>query len=154
GDAKYLDASINSFNYERHWFDAEAANWPDFRSETGRGQRKRPLSFSTFWCHGAPGIAFSRLRAFEILGDEMCRKEATTALQTTYKITARWLHSGAGNYSLCHGLAGNSEVLLYGSQVLGQELAVGSGLALEVATAGIERYARFGLSWPCGVGVG
>src|SRR5262249_27256716 len=76
GDSKYHRAAERAFDYERHWFDADVGNWPDFREEPSQGKRsKRSLSFATFWCHGAPGIALSRLRAYEILKDETCKAE-------------------------------------------------------------------------------
>ena len=139
GDSKYCSAAEQALSYERHWFDAEAGNWPDFREEPGQGKRrKRPLSFATTWCHGAPGIALSRLRAYQILKDETCKAEARIGLQTTHKMVEMWLASETGNYSLCHGLAGNAEVLLYGCQVLGQEWIDGFMLAHTVANTGIE----------------
>jgi lantibiotic modifying enzyme len=155
GDAKYRRGAEHAFQYERYWFDAEAGNWPDFRGERAQGKRcKRPMAFATSWCHGAPGIALSRLRAYEILKDPTCQAEAMTALQTTRQTVETVLHSGMGNYSLCHGLAGNAELLLQGYQVLGQEWADGYALAHEVANIGIETYAARGLSWPCGTGGG
>ena len=153
--SKYLEAAEQAFRYERHWFDAATDNWPDFREEPARGKRgKRPLSFAAYWCHGAPGIALSRLRAYELLRDEACKDEASSGLRTTRETTEAILRSGIGNFSLCHGLAGNAEVLLYGSQVLGQHTTGGSGLTHEVAHHGIERYAKRGHSWPCGTGSG
>jgi class II lanthipeptide synthase len=155
GDPKYRHAAEQAFNYERNWFDADAGNWPDFRDEPGQGKRgKRPLSFATAWCHGAPGIALSRLRAYEILKDETCKSEAIAALLTTYRTVEEWLSAAGGNYSLCHGLAGNAEVLLYGCQVLGSEWSDGVALAHSVANAGIETYAKRGHVWPCGTGRG
>jgi hypothetical protein len=155
GDSKYQEAAELAFQYERSWFDIEAGNWPDFRKEPGQSYRsKRPLSFATAWCHGAPGIALSRLRAYEIINDETCKAEASTALQTTFKMIETSIHSGTGNYSLCHGLAGNAEALLYGSQVLGQEWADNSVLAQEVGNIGIETHAKREHQWPCGTGGG
>jgi hypothetical protein len=155
GDSRYREAAEQAFRYERYWFDSAAGNWPDFREEPGQGKRgKQPLSLVTFWCHGAPGIALSRLRAYEGLRDETCKDEAIIALQTTCEMTERTLRSGVGNFSSCHGLAGNAEVLLYGHQVLGREWADGHVVAFEVANAGIERYAKRGHSWPCGAGGG
>ena len=87
-----------AFAYERAHFDASEGNWPDLRDEPGgtrRGQR-----YMTAWCHGAPGIALSRLRAYELLGDETCKDEAITALQTTRKWIETTLASGLSNYSL------------------------------------------------------
>jgi hypothetical protein len=154
-DSRYLRAAQQAFRYERYWFDATAGNWPDFREEPARGRRgKRPLSFATSWCHGAPGIALSRLRAYEVVRDETCKDEATTALRTTREMVERTLRSRIENFSLCHGLAGNAEVLLYGYQVLGQDQAPLSELAHHVAYDGIQRYATRGHSWPCGTGGG
>jgi hypothetical protein len=152
-DSRYLRAAEQAFRYERYWFDAAAGNWPDFREEPARGRRgKRPLSFATFWCHGAPGIALSRLRAYEVVRDETYKDEATTALRTTREMVERTLRSGIRNFSLCHGLAGNAEVLLCGYQVLGQDRASLSEVAHDVAYDGIQRYATHGHSWPCGTG--
>jgi lantibiotic biosynthesis protein len=154
-ESRYLGVAEQAFQYERFWFDAAAGNWPDFREEPARGKRgKHPLSFATFWCHGAPGIALSRLRACEVLSDETCKEEAITALRTTRGATEAALRSGVGNFSLCHGLTGNAEVLVYGRQALGTEWADSSALAYEVANAGIETCVSRGLPWPCGTGIG
>ena len=151
GDARYQAAADRAFGYERRWFDASARNWPDFRrSRSQNGQRSRPATFATTWCHGAPGIALSRLRAVELTGDEACRHEAEVALETTRQMVERSARSGKANWSLCHGLAGNAEVLLIGRDVLGERWNRVSALAQAVAHGGIERYAKRGHGWPCG----
>jgi hypothetical protein len=155
GDSEYRLAAEKAFEYERHWFDVERGNWPDFREESAQGKRgQRPLSFKTYWCHGAPGIALSRLRAYEALDDKTCEAEATAALQATRRAVELELYSGVGNYSLCHGLAGNAEVLLLGHGALGEELTDDPSLAFEVACNGITRYATSGHMWPCGTSGG
>lgn len=155
GASEYRRGAVQAFQYERYWFDSTAGNWPDFREEPTRVKRgTRPLSFATYWCHGAPGIALSRLHASDVLHDETCEEEALIALQTTRETVETALRSGIGNFSLCHGLTGNAEVLLYGCQALGKDRADASGLAYEVAGDGIERYATSGRSWPCGTGGG
>jgi hypothetical protein len=155
-DPKYLRAAEQAFLYERYWFDVAARNWPDFREEPARGKRgKRPLSFATYWCHGAPGIALSRLRAYEILYTKTCEYEAIAALQTTRETIEATLRSGTENFSLCHGLTGNAEALLYGYQVLGRDrMDEEIGLVYKVAYDGIEKYATARHSWPCGTGGG
>lgn len=153
GETRYRLGAEGAFNYERHWFDRTAGNWPDFREEVGKGRRRNsPLSFASLWCHGAPGIALSRLRAFHLLGDDTCKAEAITALETTRNTISRWLESGTENYSLCHGLTGNAETLIYGCEVLGAEVEEDHKLIAEVANAGVERYEKPGASWPCGSG--
>jgi len=49
------------------------------------------------------------------------RDEALVALRKTARETCKMLNSGTGNFSLCHGLAGNCEILLYGKHVLEKE---------------------------------
>src|SRR5262249_15431100 len=109
-----------------------------------------PASFATAWCHGAPGIALARLRAHQLLKTDIYRTEAITALQTTREAVETGLLTGTGTYCLCHGLAGNADILLHGHQLLGKEGAKGETLARKVARAGIERYAQTGREWPCG----
>jgi lantibiotic modifying enzyme len=151
GDERYRALVNQTFGYERRWFDAGARNWPDFRQiRSRRTQSSRPATFATTWCHGAPGIALSRLRAVELTGDEDCRHEAQVALETTRQVVERSARAGKANWSLCHGLAGNAEVLFIGREVLGKRWDGLAALAREVAYGGIERYANRGHAWPCG----
>jgi len=148
-------AAERAFDYERHWFDAREKNWPDFRKARAPGRSKRnalsPWQFAGFWCHGAPGIALARLRAHELLNDESYRVEALIGLDTTARRIEADLLNGANNFSLCHGLAGNAEILLDGSRLLGSDADVQSHLAYEVAQVGMQRYTGKAATWPCGL---
>lgn len=152
GDSRYRHAALEAFRYERSWFDPDQGNWPDFREDArlGRAQGRTPF-FSTFWCHGAPGIALSRLRAYEILGDEECRVDALIALRTTRESVERWLENGAGNFSLCHGLGGNAATLACGSRILGEAWPEGTVIARRVGSFGIATQAGHETAWPCGI---
>jgi lantibiotic modifying enzyme len=153
GEATYLETAKLAFQYERYWFDSEVGNWPDFREGLLLKDREQPRSFSTFWCHGAPGIALSRLRAYEVFNDQMCKAEALIALNTTCKAIDSALYAGTGNFSLCHGIAGNAEALLYASKVLGLEHGYGASMILKIANAGMECYGHRGV-WACGTHTG
>jgi lantibiotic biosynthesis protein len=144
----FLAAAEGAFAYERTMFDPRAANWPDLRNEIPGLLGRR--SFVSLWCHGAPGIALARLRALE-LGDaeESSRGEALVALETTRGAVERELAHG-GNFSLCHGLAGNAEILQEGVMALGGDRAEDAALVLRVAEEGIERYGAPAHPWPCG----
>jgi len=143
----YYTAAMMGFNFERLHFNAQLQNWPDLREQPTAG----PLTYGEAWCHGAPGIALSRLRAWQLTGDESFRQEAEMALATTHRslYTALNSPSTSANFSLCHGLAGNADIMLQGSQILN------SALYYQVAEAaghyGLERYHRTGLHWPSGV---
>src|SRR5262249_30412330 len=150
GEAKWRTVAERAFDYERHWYDAAAGNWPDFREKPASGARSAPCV--AYWCHGAPGIALSRLRAFQLLNDATCREEARVAVRTTQSAVEQALRSRGENFSLCHGLAGSAEVLRSGALVL-QEQAPATA-ALEVARLGLAIHARPGQTWPCGTGAG
>ena len=57
--------------------------------------------------------------------------------------------AGQGNYSLCHGLAGNAELLTYASQVFGD--GEYKSIADQVGQMGIEQFQKNNVPWPCGV---
>jgi lantibiotic modifying enzyme len=150
GKPRFREAAEAGFAYERSWFDADTGNWPDLRDQP-RGARNEgyPLPCLAFWCHGAPGIALSRLRAAELLGDDTLRREAAVGLATTRETIADAVETGIGNFSLCHGIAGNADVLLEGERAgLGE--ASDLDLLTQAAELGAERYARAGRAWPCG----
>jgi lantibiotic modifying enzyme len=146
GEAKFRTAAEAAFAYERSLFDPQARNWPDLREHVLRDwPADAAPPCTTLWCHGAPGIALSRLRACELGVRNGCEEEARIALETTSASLRHQLDSG--NYSLCHGLAGNGEVLAEGAALFEEEPT----LTHEVASAGIDRYLETGAPWPLGV---
>jgi lantibiotic modifying enzyme len=145
GKAEFREAAHRAFAYERSLYDAEARNWPDLRNTAGGKVRER--SFATFWCHGAPGVALARIRAMELGGGDFIDLEAKTALDTTRSSVREGLESGQANFSLCHGVCGNAEVLLEGPRALSTEAIA---VAEEVAELGSRMYASNPMAWPCG----
>lgn len=156
GDAMYREAAARAYAYERAWFSGDEANWPDLRELPPGTKPTDPYSrsFMVAWCHGAAGIALSRLRAWEVLGDEACRTEAIAALDTTKRVVEADLRDGVVDFSLCHGLGGNADVLLHGHQALGPERWNGLEVATAAGKAGIESYGRGTVPWPCATGLG
>ncbi|GCE46887.1 lanthionine synthetase [Thermosporothrix hazakensis] len=108
GEERYLEAARKAVAYERSLFSEAEQNWPDLRDLPGRSREQQ--SFMVAWCHGASGIALSRLGMLSCMDDAMLRAEIGAALKTT-------LIRGFGlNHSLCHGDFGNLEALLLASQ--------------------------------------
>lgn len=164
GEGQYRYTAEQAFLYERHFFSAEESNWPDLRhTELGEYQfegrmdelrdRQRsgnplppqPPRYMAAWCHGAPGIGFSRLRAYQLLGDPLYLEEARASFVNVEASIADEL---AMNYSLCHGRGGNAETLVEGARILGDPSIVRPAEA--IALSGIERYENAGVPWPCG----
>jgi hypothetical protein len=150
GMARYRQVAEQAFTYERHWFDAEALNWADFREKLSPRRSVRPPFHAAYWCHGAAGITLSRLRAYTLLGDATCRAEALVGLRTTRRAVHAALPLASTNYSLCHGLAGQAEVLRAGSQDLDAAASDAAALADQVAATGLRQHGLDPATWPCG----
>jgi len=138
---EFLIASQGGFNYERLAFDPRQQNWPDFRADTGAVD-----SCGLAWCHGAPGIALSRIEALKIQPSDAMETELKVALNTTARsINNMLLNSENANFSLCHGIAGNADILL------SSEAAEFMNLAEVVGELGIRMYHQNNRSWPTGL---
>lgn len=143
GAGEMIEAAHQAFRYENRWFRTAEDNWPDFREEDGD---EAPSCVA--WCHGAPGIGLTRLRAVE-LGFDAYRADADAAMRTTRSSLAdrdTWID---GDFSLCHGRAGLGEALRYASLVLSEPGL--AELVADAAAAGAARFADDPDSWPCGV---
>ena len=150
GEGRFREAGEQAFAYERHWFDAARGNWPDLRDPqlSGMPAPADGPAFMTAWCHGAPGIGLARLRAWEILGDDRCRREAEVAIGTTLASLDGGAEMSQNNYSLCHGIGGNCDLLLDGAAALGNP--AWRERAERLARQAIVTYEEQKLPWPCG----
>lgn len=144
-DSRFLEGALSGFAYERQCFSAEKQNWPDFRSFASTSPQQ--LGYSLAWCHGAPGIGLSRIRAFALTKDETYRREAESALSGTYQPLA--MSSASDGYSLCHGLGGNAEAFIVAADVLGGEHY--RTVAEAVGDRGLQSIYLNRNPWPCGV---
>ena len=127
-----FEMADRAFAYEMSFF-SEEFGWPDLRkfysSETEkqvfyRQYQKGNFSFfSNFgqmnvWCHGAPGLGLSRIRAFELTGKKAYLHQYRQAYdQFIKKFENLSYHTGI-NYTYCHGLCGDWDLLLEGFRVL------------------------------------
>ncbi len=190
GESRFRDTALEAFGYERALYDERVRNWPDLREGVAGAHSEGP-TYSTYWCHGAPGIALSRIRALELEArasggpapggaswgaapvgvngraapvgvskgpagrasggaaepaDDL-RAEAAVALETTAAWVRAALAAGSVGWSLCHGVAGNAEIVEEG-RGLGPPTP---SLAERVAAHGIDRYRTAESGWPSGV---
>ena len=139
GEQVYRYGAYQAVAYERNVYMHSEQNWPDYRCNEmwramvpggienlradvryGNLPRHNVTSMMTAWCHGAPGIGLARVRAFEIDGERRLLAEARAAIDTT----KRSLQYERANYSLCHGHAGNAEIVLRASQSSGMNVDV------------------------------
>ncbi|MGI8744285.1 MAG: lanthionine synthetase LanC family protein [Bryobacteraceae bacterium] len=149
GRSDFLEAAMQGIRYEQSWFQSDVENWPDFRGQpVTRPDGTARYNCALAWCHGAPGIALGRLRAYQITRDPEIRAQAEAAVRSTARALAASI-PGQESYCLCHGAGGNAESLIYASRVLGERTYMRA--AEQSGVRGIELYHRAGLNWPCGV---
>ena len=149
GEDCFREAATEAFAYERHLFSKQHGNWPDLRDMSVLGVKDSPdPSFMAAWCHGAPGIGLSRLRAAEILGDDELRREAEVGLATTTAYFQNLDQQRATGFSLCHGDAGNADILLAASRMGGTPEM--RETAERVGRYGKARFHDTRRGWPCG----
>ncbi len=162
GDARFGAAAREAFRYERSWYSSHHGNWPDLREAAIDSPPEATHPYLSQWCHGAPGIALVRLKAAEALGDPILYQEAATALRTTIFATNLALGNSGFSFSLCHGLAGNADVLLEGiaaSRVVPDlllnesEIQEAERLVARIADHGRITYASGQRPWSCGIPV-
>jgi lantibiotic modifying enzyme len=152
GRPDFFDAARQGILYEQSWYQPQMENWPDFRGQpASQPDGSSRYSCSLAWCHGAPGIALGRLRAFQLTQDPEMKAQAETAIRSTMRGLAASI-PGQESYCLCHGIGGNTEALVLGSGILGDANLLRQ--ANQAGLRGIELYQRAGLNWPCGVNGG
>jgi len=114
GEIRFQEAALEAFKYEEGLFSAERKNWPDLREaeERSRTNEECEDAFRVGWCHGASGIALTRVRSLRHVDNAQIRAEIDAGLDTTLN------HGFGGNHSLCHGDLGNLEPLLQASEIV------------------------------------
>ena len=147
GDARFAETAERGVAYEQRWFSPRHRNWPDFR-ELPIDAPETQWGYSATWCHGAPGIALARVRAWELTRRPEYREQAEIALQAT-AATLQTAAPGMESWCLCHGTAGNADVLLTAAERLGD--ASWQEAIAPAAARGVATYETGGLPWPPGV---
>lgn len=108
GESSFREAALEAEAYETSVFQPDACNWPDFRYPPN----ERGYRHTTAWCHGAPGIALSRLATLPILDTPQVRLDVAHGLRTTRLAGTQVLDT------VCCGAMGRAEVLLVAAREL------------------------------------
>lgn len=126
GERHHFFCAAEGLRYEDGFLRPAGSPWPDLRCQAvaehlvdGRmAELRKKVAAGTFdpgepsamdaWCHGAPGIGLVRERFLAVTGLDSWRASVARAAEATKAI----LESGeATNFSLCHGICGNAEIL-------------------------------------------
>jgi lantibiotic modifying enzyme len=112
-DRELLVTARGAFAHEDTLFEPERGNWLDLRFVESVEQAKAKSDNPVAWCHGAAGIALSRMVALEIDTAQADRHRQSLALAADATLRAlddAMAHPG-WDASLCHGIAGLVESL-------------------------------------------
>lgn len=104
-EVRYADAALQAFAFERSIHDPETGDWPDARDVA---------THISGWCHGAPGIALSRLSAVETLDGDL--GDVVGDLDAALTRTCRDPVGRPDN--LCCGNFGRVDILLEAAHVI------------------------------------
>ena len=152
GEPRFRDTAMAALEYERSLFDDETRQWADLRPHDGARSPRAPM---VAWCHGAAGIALSRvsMRLDSNAGggagtDPVLEAEADRVDREIDHAIAASLASGFGdNHSLCHGDLGNLDVLLQAGEALRND--VWRGHVNRLTATILDDIERRG--WICGI---
>jgi len=128
GQARFRDAAMEGFAFERTLYLPELATWLDPRCN-------RPLNKAS-WCEGAPGIALSRLGCIGRIDSHALRHDLEEALSITRSLPEGPLDD------LCCGTFGRVEIMHTAGLVLGRLHL--TERARELARSALSRAAIYG----------
>jgi hypothetical protein len=153
GEHVFQQGARAAWQHEISWFDEGAQNWPDFRVSAAdeSGGESRGAQFAFSWCHGAPGTALALARHMALDPESRPHLEAVLgrSVETTIaSIGPRRERVNGLSFCLCHGIAGNADILLEITRLSGRKDPLPAVLA--AAHAGMDRHHESG-DWPCGV---
>lgn len=136
--------------YECSRFNFECGMWP-YSGELSEGHltRERDQSFVNHWCHGAPGfLALSNtLRGTRFF--QKIRHLEGLAIEATKTSIINWLDNETNsNWSLCHGISGNTDLLLTTSMLRKDDAL--HKFCLDVAVRGLDRLTKDELGFRSG----
>ncbi len=109
GKSSFREAALEAEAYETSVFLHEVSNWPDFRNPP----TEQGYVHMTTWCHGAAGIALSRLGALPILDTPQVRQDISHGLRATR------LAGTEGRDTVCCGTMGRADVFVVAAKELG-----------------------------------
>jgi hypothetical protein len=147
-DPAWQRAIDGALAYEAFWYLPQQGNWPYLFAEDADSFAARPENCGMAWCHGAPGIAQSRLALWRLTGDAAHRQAALTAFGRVADDLADPDSQAGSSYTLCHGPAGNADMLLDAARYL--EQPQWTALARRIARQGVAQQSG---QWHSGLGV-
>lgn len=149
GESAFQQGAEAAWRYEASWFDARERNWPDFRVPDGAASKAPSPDhrYACAWCHGAPGTALALARRTAPGPAPLFEAGLETTMAHLNAEPSPQAASGE-SFCLCHGMAGNADILLQVHALTGRTDV--HRVVSAAAQLGLERHHDAG-NWPCGV---
>ena len=112
---KYEQLAEKVWAYEESLYNPEINNWMDVRT----GKQNIDDIGAMAWCHGAPGILYSRMKCYKYVKDQKWKKRLRKDMCRAYKKMEEYWRRDS--WCLCHGICGNLWILEKASEVLGDK---------------------------------
>ena len=110
---KYEQLAEKVWEYEESLYNPWMNNWMDMQ----RGEQEMDGIGAMAWCHGAPGILYSRMKCLEYVKDLKWKNRLEKDIHRAYKkLKEYWRRD---SWCLCHGICGNLWILEMASEILG-----------------------------------
>ncbi|MBL3657008.1 lanthionine synthetase LanC family protein [Fulvivirga sediminis] len=148
--------AAEAFAYENYHFKQEINNWPDLRNgfydkESFKIQKEEYLNGNkdfffqekdmVAWCHGAPGVGLSRIKACQVLEKTDYLRDLNIAVNKTIDSLEK-LNALPGCFVLCHGGGGNALFLMEVDRY--NNTNEHYPLVKKIADSSIDSYNRYG----------
>ena len=99
-DERFIKKSLELVEYENTYFDEELSNWRDIRECVDEED-------IAYWCFGAAGIGIARIMLNQYIHGDTVKKDVRS-------VTGRLRKKDIiRNHSLCHGIFGKIDVMLW-----------------------------------------
>ena len=143
GKEEFQHAAEQAFLYQRKYLSAVLARDVD-------NEKPCRTNAQETWPQIAATVGMARLRAFEVLGNDLHFNEAQAVLRNITDALANSLSDSETDFSPARGLTGQADLLIEASQRL-HDVNYKSNAEM-IGASGIDRYRKDNLPWPCGEG--
>ncbi len=99
-DGRFRDVALHALRFEEGTYDTTRRGWPDLRPHPDKRQTEVSIATDA-WCHGRPGI---------LLASKLVDQSRELTVESTD--TTEIIRGPIVSDSLCHGLAGNLDILI------------------------------------------
>jgi lantibiotic biosynthesis protein len=143
GKEEFKKTAQQAFLYQRKYLSAAIGS--DVNDD-----KARRMNAEKTWIQSAAAVGMARLRALEVLGDDLYLNEAQAVLRSINHTLGNSLAESKTDFSPACGLTGQADLLIEADRIL-QDVHYKRSAEM-IGAFGIDRYRKDNLPWPCAGG--